>query len=946
MPSRHGTPEDAAASETSGETTEDRRMARAAGRHQHDRLLERETQLNQLRPLFSPHWRHPVGPIVIEGRAGIGKTALLGVACALAKKSGWTVLRARGDSYNTKVAYGILDRLVASYSELHGTPADGEVTERASALVARLSEDSGVVIAIDDVQWADDASLDWLAAFCTWPTSRPIRLLLTLGARDPGRSLKSLRQLVSEPSTHLLSPRRLSRDAIVELALDFFGESPSSEFVDACNEATGGVPFLLLALFREVEAAGVGPVDVEVARSAASPLVARSVLGQLLPLPGDANRVLEVVAVAGGPIDLEVAAEACGLDVPTAGRMADALSALNVLERGRPLRFREEFVRRTMYGQIPPTLAAETHQRIARSLRERGAPATQVAEHLLQAEPHGEDWVANDLAVAGSLLLGQGEHGRAARYLARALAERPVSLARPAVLIDLARAEAPLDSTAALSHLQLALDQGARDKQAVKTAIRLARTAPAELAAEIGDVLSRVGDLLSDVDVDAKMDLAVAAALLRRSALAAIPTAAFLKSLLAEHHYPPARSEREGLALLAVLSSGSVSRTSCDEIVSIVRRAVPGSDFAADDHLTSELWGQAIFSLASAGEFAEADALARDAQAAANEFSHPIAEANYSLALARSMRLQGLLQEAEEELERALTVAKGYRWRGEGEAVALAAGLILEQGRFDDADSRLSRAAGQTEATPKGRQALLEEKGRLRSRQGRHSEALGDLFAAGRLAEEYGIDSPALTSWRGEASLLLAAEGRRKEALRLAEENLEFARAHGAKWVVGTAMHVLAGAGASGERTGRLEEAVATLSDSHAQLRLAEAMIDLGRTLRETSSDLARAREVLRNAADIAFRSGATPLVSLAASELRLAGARPRRLALRGTDSLTDAERRVVALAAQGYTNGQIAHTLYLSEKTVESHLGRSFRKLGIRSRRELEGFEELRQDA
>lgn len=941
-------PDEPSAEVSPPDPSTDRRTQRAGRPEGRGRLLERETQLNQLRPLFSPHWRHPVGPIVIEGRAGIGKTALLGVACSLATEAGWTVLRARGDSYNTKVAYGILDRLLASSPDLHSAPAAGETAERAAALVGSLSDSSGIVIAIDDVQWADDATLDWLATICTWPTSRSIRLILTLGARDPGRSLKSLRQLISDPSTHLLSPRRLSPKAIGQLATEFFGEAPSAEFVDACDGASGGVPFLLLALFREVEAAGVGAKDAETVRTATSPLVARSVLAQLLPLPSDANRVLEVVAAADGPIDLEVAAEACDLDVPAAGRMADALSAVNVLERGRPLRFREEFVRRTMCAQIPPTLLAETHQRIARSLRERGAPSTQVAEHLLRAEPHGEDWVADDLAIAGSLVLGQGDHERAARYLSRALAERPVTLARPAILIDLARAEAPLDSKAALAHLTLALEQGARDKQAVKTAVRIARTAPVEVESDIEAVLARVGDLLSDIDVDAKIDVAVATALLRRSALSAISTATFLRSLLAEQRYPPSRSEREGLALLAVLSSGSVLRTGSDDIVSIVRRAIPGSDLVADDHLTSELFGQAIFALAAAGECKEAVALGRGAQTAARECSHAIAEANYSLALARSLRLQGSLQEAEEEVARAFLVAEPQSWRGEGEAAAIAAGLLIDEGRYDDAEDRLARAAERPESTitPRVRQALLEESGRLNARRGRHSEALGDLFAAGRLAQEYGTDSPVLSSWRSEASLLLAADGRRKEAAQLAEENLEFARLHGAKWVVGSALHLLGMTGETADRTARLEEAVAALTESGAQLCLAGAMIDLGRTLRETGSDLPAAREVLRSAADVAFRSGATPLVSLAATELRLAGARPRRLALRGTDSLTDAERRVVALAAQGYTNGQIAHTLYLSEKTIESHLGRSFRKLGIRSRRELESFEELRQDA
>ena len=76
--------------------------------------------------------------------------------------------------------------------------------------------------------------------------------------------------------------------------------------------------------------------------------------------------------------------------------------------------------------------------------------------------------------------------------------------------------------------------------------------------------------------------------------------------------------------------------------------------------------------------------------------------------------------------------------------------------------------------------------------------------------------------------------------------------------------------------------------------------------------------------------------MSKAAGELRLGGARPRSLALSGTEALTSSERRVVALAASGQTNSEIASALFLAEKTVEGHLLRAYRKLEVRSRREL----------
>jgi DNA-binding CsgD family transcriptional regulator len=80
----------------------------------------------------------------------------------------------------------------------------------------------------------------------------------------------------------------------------------------------------------------------------------------------------------------------------------------------------------------------------------------------------------------------------------------------------------------------------------------------------------------------------------------------------------------------------------------------------------------------------------------------------------------------------------------------------------------------------------------------------------------------------------------------------------------------------------------------------------------------------------------ATRLASLARSELRLAGGRPRREAVSGPDSLTPSERRVAELVAAGSSNREAAQALFVTEKTIETHLGRAYKKLGVRSRGQL----------
>ena len=108
--------------------------------------------------------------------------------------------------------------------------------------------------------------------------------------------------------------------------------------------------------------------------------------------------------------------------------------------------------------------------------------------------------------------------------------------------------------------------------------------------------------------------------------------------------------------------------------------------------------------------------------------------------------------------------------------------------------------------------------------------------------------------------------------------------------------------------------------------------------LRHATGQRTQAREPLPRALDLAERTGAAGLAAEVKRELHAAGARPRRAALTGPDALTAGERRVVALAAEGASNRQIAEHLFITQATVETHLRHAFRKLNITSRAELPG--------
>jgi DNA-binding CsgD family transcriptional regulator len=208
-------------------------------------------------------------------------------------------------------------------------------------------------------------------------------------------------------------------------------------------------------------------------------------------------------------------------------------------------------------------------------------------------------------------------------------------------------------------------------------------------------------------------------------------------------------------------------------------------------------------------------------------------------------------------------------------------------------------------------------------------------MAAERLLEigtELGDLSSVFWPWREAAALALQQAGEVDRARELAAAAVSEARAVHSAWLL--ARGLIAQGIAEGE-TEPLREAVAVSSQHPLRLERARGMTELGSDLRRRGSR-AEAADCLREALDLADRIHAGPLVQRAEDELRLLGARPRRRRLSGADALTPAEHRVCELAAAGQSNPAIAQALFVSLRTVETHLTRSYAKLGIPGREQL----------
>jgi DNA-binding CsgD family transcriptional regulator len=266
---------------------------------------------------------------------------------------------------------------------------------------------------------------------------------------------------------------------------------------------------------------------------------------------------------------------------------------------------------------------------------------------------------------------------------------------------------------------------------------------------------------------------------------------------------------------------------------------------------------------------------------------------------------------------------------------ALLVNTLLDQGELDAAKQALAPLDSEAESGSIPAAVLRLARGRLRIEQGEVAEGLEDFLAVGARLTSGMITCPGFLPWRSDAALAHRTLGQGEPARRLADEELELARAFGTPRALGVAKRA-AGVIAGGDRgASLLREAIEEFERGDARLERARALADLGAMLRRRNRR-GEARELLREALDAAHHAGARPLAEYAETELRATGARPRRVVLTGLDSLTASERRIAELAGQGLTNREIAQTLFVTARTVEGHLTSVFRKLQLDSRDEL----------
>jgi DNA-binding CsgD family transcriptional regulator len=922
-------------------------------------LRERERELAAVEVLLERHG----GVLVVEGRAGIGKTSLVEVACSRAAELGYQVARARGSELEAGFAFGVVRqlferRLVAAAGEraalLTGPAAavgpllSGEraaVSADASSfavlhglywLVANLAASRPLLIAVDDAHWADEPSQRWLAYLAARLEGLAAGLLVAWRQDDPTAMGAPLLAVRAEAAT-VLRPALLSEAAVRVAVRAAAGDAVGDELCAAAYKACGGNPLYLTELLRAAGEDGrplaeLKPGDFMVGNVAG---ITRAVIARVRGVGPAALGLAQAIAVVGDDSELRHAAGIAGVAMGSAARLAEGLVRAEVLAAAgdRP-RFTHPVIRAALEESLGSADRDQAHRRAARLLHAGGAPPGQVAAHLAKTRPAGDGWVLERLREAARAAMADGAPQAAAGLLGRALAEPPPPGQRPGVLREAARAEAAAGRETACVHLEEALPLATGQRERAEIALEVAETYAALFRwVDAVDVLERALTELGEADRElaARLEgeLVVCGLHDARRAGRVAPVLARLGSRRLAAGSEPLAVAR---AMTMLLAGRPAKQIACVLEEALARAAPEVENW---DTRAALLWV-----LIAADGFAAAEESLKPmlTQAHRRGSARGFVAAYSTLGLLK-LRL-GALPEAQTAARIALSVLQeGDLAPGLAFAATVLADVAVEAGELTEAQAMLDLLPQEGWPAGVGTVLIPAARGRLRLAQGRAADALADFRVCDAMfgGEVWGMPARecGYVHARSGAALALLRLGQQQRACQFADTELGDARVFGAPRGLGVALRVAGLARGGQEGLALLRESVAVLGGSPALLERAHSLAELGGALRR-SGERAAARDPLARALDLAARCGARPLAARARDELTAAGARPRRPWRTGVEALTPSELRVARLAAEGHSNREIAGELYVTRKAIEGHLARVYAKLGIEGRAQL----------
>jgi DNA-binding CsgD family transcriptional regulator len=920
-------------------------------------LVGRDGEIALLTGLINEVARGRGSSVLIEGEAGIGKSTLVRTAVAQAPEAGCQVFWGAGDELGQELPLlpfldalrvrepspnprrEMIVRLLRGEAAAdRGTDVPAMLAEQLLALVAEQCAIQPAILVVDDLQWADQASVALWGRLARSARQAALLLIGTMRPVPQREDLLALRRMVDDAARLQLTG--LTGAAVADLVAVLAGGRPSGSLLRLAEGAAGNplyVTELVAALTRGASLTITEAGTAELAGGSAPGSLSAAIADRLGFVAGPVRDVLRAAALLGVDFVVPDLAIVLGRGVPDLIPAVDEACAAGVLaESGHGLGFRHPLIRAALYDEMPAPMRTAWHRDAGRALAEAGAPADRVARQMLRAVggPGGatepmDEWMLDWLVRTADPLISQAP-GVAAELLARAVARAPAASAR----------HDWLDS-------------------------------------RLADALYRIGDLTEAERVanraleqaaepDLLVDLHWTLAQCRMRAGSSAESLATLDRALAA----PGISARHRARLLALAARTHSSLGQAEKAGQVATRALEAAAEAGDSWAMA--WALHVLTLVTAAQGHVTDTLPLFDQALAVTESDPaLTDLRLLLQINKAVILGYL-----DQYERAFAAAGEARHLADQAGTAMRAHAHSALGQLLFETGRWVEALAEVETLPEN----LKEPGAaccdlgiaavIDFHRGETDAARRHLAAAVPHAERLGHRLiPPLTLARSLdreqagalpealAALTGAFDGGTEEieeievlladAVRLAAETGDLSTAHA---LTGRAEGLAAGSEIPHRQANALYCRGLLERDAPRLLTAAERYREASRPLQQAKAleaaaghfvdadDKTQARAAFTTAVDVYTSLGAAADIARLQAAFRAHGIRrgphaKHRRAQSGWDSLTATEIKIAAFVEEGLSNPEIAARLLLSRRTVATHVSHILKKLNVNSR-------------
>lgn len=895
--------------------------------------------------------------VLVEGEPGIGKTALVRTACAEAARQGCQVFWGAGDELGQTLPLSpfldglrtrepipsprretIVALLRGEVPSGRGEDVTAALAEQLLALVDDLCATQPTVLVIDDLQWADQASVGLWERLARSARHRPLLLLGMMRPVPQREDLLALRH-TSELAARL-QLEGLTGPAVTDLVTALAGGKPAGELLELADGAGGNPLYVTELLDALTRGAGLTITDAGVAEltgDSAPDSLSEAIADRLRFVPGWVRQVLRAAALLGIDFTVSDLSTVLGRSVVQLVAAVDEACAAGVLiESGTGLAFRHALIRTALYEEMPTSVRAAWHLEAARALAEAGAPADRVARQLLAAisgsadtEPV-EEWTLRWLARAAPLLIGQAPRA-AAELLRHAVTRSPVRSARHDSLV--CRYAEALYRVGDAAEGERVASRALADIVERDLVVDLHWTLAQcrSFTGRYAESLSALDQALGYPGISAghRARLLVATARAHRN-LGQVEKAGQVAAAALTEATNAADNWATGWAL-HVLTIVATMRARMGDALELFDRAlaVTQGDPALTD-LRILLQINKAVTLGDLDQYEGAFAAARQAQQLADRAGLTVRRAQAHCCLGELLFTTGQWAGALTEVGVIPDDAKdpGVACCDHG----IAAVISFHRGDTSAAQQHLSAAA------PHAKQIGNRVVGALTLARSLDAEQAGDLpraldsLTAGLENEAEELDE--IEDLLADAVRLAIKLGNTGTARTLADRTAALARDSQVPHRQASALFCRGlldrDAGLLLQAADRYREAGRPLPGAQALEAAAEAFLDRG--------ERASARTAFTRSLDLYASLGAARDVARLQASFRAHGIRraPRvkhRKARRGWDSLTPTEVKITEMVAQGLSNPQIAAKLFLSRRTVGTHVSHILSKLDVNSR-------------